>query len=319
MLYRKRWLWFVALITLVLTVSWSTLVVGQEEGPCTIHVKPGESIQAAIDGAEEGDIICLEEGTWLTNLEITKSLTIRGVGTSKTTIEGPSRSLATISVRSQAKNKAIFVRILGLSVHGEYEGIEVRDSAEAVITACSISDNYWGGITVSDRAQATIADCTIANHHDTGIAIAGAASARIIDCEVSGNHWGIFLNHSAHATILRVEIKNNHWGIWALGQAHAVIEDSDIFHNEYDGIRLQESGSINLTESRISTNHCYGIALHSPCYIQEENGFTGEVTGKGNFIPGPTQPNGNQEGSLCPSYPGEPWPEGFLKGEEYET
>jgi len=48
-------------------------LAAQEE--CTVIVQPGESIQAAIDQAQEGDVICLAEGTWVENVKIEKSLT----------------------------------------------------------------------------------------------------------------------------------------------------------------------------------------------------------------------------------------------------
>jgi parallel beta-helix repeat protein len=295
------WLWIAVVFGWMLLLTLPICAVGQEEAPCTIHVQPGESIQASIDAAPEGAVICLSEGTWLANLEIAKSLTIRGAGTSKTSIKGPSRSLATISVHSQEEGKPIVVKISGLSITGDYEGLMVTGSAEVTITRCNISENYWGGITVADNAQATIIDSIIVNHHDTGIAIAGAASATIIDCEVFGNHWGILLNHSAHARILHVEIKDNHWGIWALAKANVSVERCDISHNEFDGIRLQQSVHINLDENRVAANRWYGVGLYaSPCFDTDEL-FTGYVTGKNNIIPGSENPEGNEEGAFCPN------------------
>jgi nitrous oxidase accessory protein len=50
----------------------------QDQLPCTVTVQAGESIQAAIDAAEEGAVVCLAEGTWEENIEIGKGLTLRG-------------------------------------------------------------------------------------------------------------------------------------------------------------------------------------------------------------------------------------------------
>jgi len=46
-----------------------------------IVVRPGESIQAAIDGASPGDVIEVQSGTYYENLNVDKRLTILGVDT----------------------------------------------------------------------------------------------------------------------------------------------------------------------------------------------------------------------------------------------
>jgi hypothetical protein len=52
-----------ALIVLMMAVS-KTGSVGLAQVNCTVTVQPGESIQKAIDAAQEGAIICLTEGIW---------------------------------------------------------------------------------------------------------------------------------------------------------------------------------------------------------------------------------------------------------------
>ena len=44
-----------------------------------IPVKPGESIQAAIDKAQPGDVVEVQRGRYEENLRIEKTITLRGI------------------------------------------------------------------------------------------------------------------------------------------------------------------------------------------------------------------------------------------------
>ena len=53
----------------------------------TIHITPGEDLQAVLDAAEEGALICLAPGTYRCKTVIrTRNLTLRGAGADKTRI-----------------------------------------------------------------------------------------------------------------------------------------------------------------------------------------------------------------------------------------
>jgi outer membrane protein assembly factor BamB len=56
---------------------------------CSVVLRPGDSIQNAINNVSPNSVICLTENTWRENLTITKdNLTLRGQGPSKTFIIG---------------------------------------------------------------------------------------------------------------------------------------------------------------------------------------------------------------------------------------
>ena len=64
----------------ILTIALLITVVGQADEACTIALKPGESIQAAIDAAPDSAVICLPAGTWKENIVNDKPVTLRGAG-----------------------------------------------------------------------------------------------------------------------------------------------------------------------------------------------------------------------------------------------
>lgn len=126
----------VALALLGVTGGSGSSVQGQPD--CTVTVKPGESIQRAIDAAQEGAVICLAAGTWEENLEIKKSLTLRGAGQEQTKIKGD------ITI---ASDKVIEVKLEGLTIsENSRAGIVLGGSAQATIENNTIEENKRCGI-----------------------------------------------------------------------------------------------------------------------------------------------------------------------------
>lgn len=74
-----------ALLCALLGTAIACAAVAEETLTCYVELKPGESIQSAIDAAPDGALICLAEGRWDENVRIGKSITLRG------SAEGPAR------------------------------------------------------------------------------------------------------------------------------------------------------------------------------------------------------------------------------------
>ena len=216
--------------------------LGEQRPPCTIFVQPGESIQAAIDQAPEGAVICLPTGIWEENIKIERSLTLRGTG-AETIIDG---------------------------VKWGHPVVWIMGPEEAVQT-------------ISVRVE--------------GLMITGA-EGRCVDEDKGICAHGVLIRGSAQVAITGATIsENGKAGIWIANLARAEITDSTISENKADGIHLRDEAILRLVDSRILRNLGYGVSVHLPDGWAE---FTGQVTGSGNLIPGPDEPNGNQKGAICP-------------------
>jgi parallel beta-helix repeat protein len=287
--------------------------LAEEALACTVTVQPGQSIQAAIAGAQEGAVICLGEGSWQENLKIEKALTLRGQGAQKTVIDGIQGGYPVVWVVGV---QPIEVKLEGLEVTGAEgecadwpicaSGMLIQGTARAEITNSTISGNRRDGIELVGTAQAEITGSTISKNGD-GIGLFDSAQAKITNSTISENEnifAGIELWGTAQAEITDSTISENWIGIVLEDSAQAEITTSTISDNGADGILLLEKAILRLTESHLLRNQGYGVSAHLPGCVEDSQSalrFTGEVSGRGNTIPGPAEPEGNKKGAVCPA------------------
>ncbi len=231
--------------------------------PCAVTVQPGESIQAAIDAAPEGVVICLAEGEWEEHITIEKSLTLRGDGAEATVLRGriSDRPVVKISVPWRTQ---VVVAITGVSItdgRGFYngEGVLITGNAQTAFTNCTVSGNRLG-IALWDRAQATITGCTIAKN-EYGIWLSIASQATITACTVSSNNSGIILQHDAQASIERCTVSGNKaYGISCSGNARASVTGCTVSES-WTGIILWDGTQATVEGCTVSDSN-YGFSLY---------------------------------------------------------
>ncbi len=288
-------------VALLLLLGWAVLA---EE--CMVTIMPGESIQAAIDAASPGDVICLAEGEWEENLVIEKSLTLRAAGIEsepQAVIRSAREDWPVILIRSQ---EPIEVTVQGLKITGAFgaaftgvdiyaDGISVHGKATATIDNNTIRGNGRFGILMLSSSQATITSNTLGDNGRDGIRMWHSSQAAIEGNTISGNgSSGIVMLSSSQVTIANNTIFGNREGI-GLGRAsHATIASNTIRDNEREGIRMWGSFHATLTGNMIRDNDGFGVALwESPC-VNTDSVFTGYITGQGNTG------GGNAKDDYCP-------------------
>lgn len=266
---------------------------------CTVTVQPGESIQAAIDQAQEGAVICLSAGIWEENLKIEKkSLVLRGAGAEETVIDGVEEGYPVVWIMGPEEAQTASVKVERLSITGAKgwcadwdkgvcaygmliqgatrveitdstisenwgEGIWLRGSSQAEITRSTISGNLGDGIELSDLSQAEITGSTISENSGDGIEVSGSSLVEITSSIIFKNEWaGVLLGDSAQAEITDSIISGNlgRDSIKLWDLARVKIMGSTISENR-GGISLRGSARIVIIDSAISKNIEAGVIL----------------------------------------------------------
>ncbi len=267
----------VAVALALLSVASGSVPWAQGQPDCTVTVKPGESIQKAIDGAKEGAVICLSAGTWQENIKITKSLTLRGAGQEQTVIDGVRRDYPVVWIWQTTQ--AISVKVEGLRIIGA-EGGETGWCADLLICA--------HGVLIHGSAQATISSSTISGNGSDGIELWGSAQATISSSTISGNgDDGIWLGDLAKITIQESTVQGNGTNPGCKGSGW-----------ECNGLVMAYGKAVaQLRDVQIQGNAGWGVAaVRKQCWYDWDY-FTGEVIFQGEIKLESIREN-NQSGKL---------------------
>ncbi|HQE97103.1 MAG TPA: NosD domain-containing protein, partial [Methanothrix sp.] len=162
---------FSAMLALAILLSLSVALAA------SIEVQLGESIQAAIDGAAAGDEIMVQSGAYKESLNITKPLSMIGIGYPQ--IDGGSAASTIL-----------------LSADG------------AVISGFDIKSTRRAGIYILSNGN-VIQNNTISGCLD-GIFLDGSNSNHIASNDINNNTAGIFLYTSNGNVISNNSIRDNH-------------------------------------------------------------------------------------------------------------
>lgn len=236
---------------------------------CPVTVRPGESIQGIIDAAETGAVICLARGIWAENLMIAKSLTLKGAGAGRTTIQGARYAHPAVQIAAP-ESESISVLLEGLTVTGAdgSSGVSIG-CAKVEIRGCNLSRS-WYGVEVGDSAHLTLSDSAVFENAQRGLVLAGSARASINGSRISGNMGpGIWLSGSAEATFLDCDISGNAGhGLWLRDEARAELSGCSVSGNEGQGLWLRERSEARLLGSSISRNRDQGVRIEDSARVE---------------------------------------------------
>lgn len=245
-----------------------------------ISLRPGQSIQAAIDAAEESAVLVLSAGTFQENLRIDKSLTIRGAGPQSTIIQAIRPGPPVIWIVGEAQvvveNLAVQAGRGGhVSVELSSAGLFVQDRACLTLRRAEISQNAASGIFAKDGAILILEDVNITENIRYGIELFGQAQARALSARIFANKsGGVWLAEGAFMEAEESAVFGNAGpGIWVRGQAKARLWRVEIRENRGPGVRGQDEAEVRALAARIAQNEEAGVTISDRAHFSAYGTF----------------------------------------------
>jgi len=244
--------------------------------PATIVVHPGESIQAAVDRAANGDTIKLDAGTW------TEAVCINGKGL---TIVGAGRDLTKIVWPNWGPNNPPPEPTTGLTCWRTWAGADLEGNPT------TLRDDVSGLFFLNPAGPVNVSGLQTVNHPANGIIVWGGNNANINNTKGTAHErYGVLAAASTNVVIQNnIEQGLDRGAPFYSGTAGVSIGDSpyanaNVAGNRITGYNLgvfiRESRSGVVSGNTVSGN-CVGVLLFDDSATEIPN-VNGHVLG-GNF------------------------------------
>jgi len=283
----------VGLTCMVVSLSIGSAASSAEARPCTVVVEAGASLQAAIEEAQTGSVICLGPGAHAGPITISKPLTLRGTEGKTRILGSPGDSIVVaiagsdpVAVRLEnlevEANTTYAIHVVGtptVTLEGvgiskaTSGGLWVEGAAVVTVHKCVLSESngpnaeqssFGWGVVVTGEANVDLEECLITENASGGLA-AGSSKVKLTDCTLTGNeYWGLTADGHAAVTVARSRVSGNGVGglqLW--GQATLEVAESEVSDNRYGGVSTgsgpaalasKDAPSLSLVSSRLARN-----------------------------------------------------------------
>jgi parallel beta-helix repeat protein len=267
-----------------------------------VLVRPGESIQAAVDGARPGDRILLQPGTYEQAVTINKpritlmASEIPAEPTSGPTVilQNPGGIATGITVTEQGDG----VGIAGLIIRNFSEnGVFLTGVDGFSLSAITVQDNGEYGLFPVLSSNGVITGCVASGHNDTGIYVGQSENVTVQQSTATLNLNGIEIENSSRIRVSGNESFGNTAGILVVllpglqikSSTDILLDDNSVQENNLpnpaetgfeavvpsgSGILIVGTDATTVQQNRVTGNQFVGIGVTSTTLLGQLAGRT---------------------------------------------
>ena len=232
-----------------------------------IPVKPGESIQAAIDKAQPGDVVEVQRGRYEENLRIEKTITLRGVNRPR--VSGGDKDDTIRVTAPDVVIEGMIVSDSGGSLLKQNAGIYIQPGAHrAKVQNCWLNYNLFG-LWIEKADDVLVLNNNITGKRDydsaqrgNGVQLYNTKGAKIIGNQVSFVRDALYIDVSHHAEFKQNNMHHSRYGTHYMNSYYNVWEDNDTWANR-SGLALMEVRDQVVRNNRAWDNLDHGIMLRT--------------------------------------------------------
>ncbi len=264
-----------SLVGVLLGLGWSaaegkTLQVSSR-GPLT-------SVIEAVSQAEPGDLIRIEEGTYVGNLVLDKSLVLEGVG--RPVIRGLGRGSVITVVAPGCTVRGLIIEHSGSQLIEEDSGILLKSSGNRIeenhlrdvlfgIYFFGAHDNLVRSNVIRGRRELDLGD------RGSGIHVWNSQRNLIVGNIIREMRDGMYLQYASHSTIRGNRVFDLRYGLHYMYSDDNLFEEN-VFHHNVAGAAIMYSRRIRLRRNVFWRNRgfsSYGILFQDCTDCQAEENF----------------------------------------------
>ncbi|MBU2025754.1 right-handed parallel beta-helix repeat-containing protein [Patescibacteria group bacterium] len=264
---------------------------------------PYNTITEALNAAQAGNTIFINNGTYSENIEVPREVELYGENRSNVVIDGGNGDDQGITVKLNHKTK-----LKKLTIQGGYTGVKVPEKAGVTLNKVTIKDAKNDGVILegsgatrkNDKYEREFKDCDIEDNGARGMHI---YKSRVVidDSEVTDNEEeGVDLRKGVKATIKGSTIKGNDEGNieFKIDKVSLKIKNNKISNAGSSGLAAQSyqgiGGKIFITDNKIKNNKKYGLRCAVEHKKPRGGGWGSKIFLSGNSF------SSNKKGNISP-------------------